>query len=88
MKPCNMYTEFQCANKHCIPKSQVCDFADNCGDSSDELGCVHRSTCSDLTKGELMHLGLQCVKLKLVVHARVAEDVECIFLKLVIFRWL
>lgn len=51
MKPCNAYTEFQCANKNCINKAQVCDFADNCGDSSDEVGCVNSGACIDETRG-------------------------------------
>jgi low density lipoprotein-related protein 2 len=39
IKPCNHYAEYQCANRNCIDRSRVCDFADDCGDSSDELGC-------------------------------------------------
>ncbi|XP_049338853.1 MAM and LDL-receptor class A domain-containing protein 1 [Astyanax mexicanus] len=28
--------EFACANGHCIPQGNLCDFIDHCGDSSDE----------------------------------------------------
>ncbi|XP_074051330.1 MAM and LDL-receptor class A domain-containing protein 1 [Macrotis lagotis] len=28
--------EFLCANKHCIPKDNLCDFVDDCADNSDE----------------------------------------------------
>jgi hypothetical protein len=38
-KPCNLYAEYQCANRKCIDKTKVCDFADDCGDASDERGC-------------------------------------------------
>uniref|UniRef100_A0A023ER35 Putative low-density lipoprotein receptor ldl n=1 Tax=Aedes albopictus TaxID=7160 RepID=A0A023ER35_AEDAL len=54
-KPCDLYTQYQCANKKCIDRAQICDYADDCGDSSDELGCHHTSTCSALTKGGCEH---------------------------------
>jgi hypothetical protein len=28
--------EFMCANKYCIPKDRLCDFVNDCADSSDE----------------------------------------------------
>uniref|UniRef100_A0A4X2LXR5 MAM and LDL receptor class A domain containing 1 n=1 Tax=Vombatus ursinus TaxID=29139 RepID=A0A4X2LXR5_VOMUR len=28
--------EFLCANKHCVPKDNLCDFVDDCADDSDE----------------------------------------------------
>ena len=31
--------EFSCRNGACIPLSQKCDFFDQCGDFSDEMGC-------------------------------------------------
>ncbi|KAI4899926.1 hypothetical protein NFI96_010930, partial [Prochilodus magdalenae] len=33
--PCNK-NEFACANGHCIPEDNLCDFIDHCGDASDE----------------------------------------------------
>lgn len=37
-RPCTSI-EFRCANEQCIHNKKVCDHADDCGDSSDELGC-------------------------------------------------
>ena len=31
--------QFQCKNKKCISKYDVCDLMDNCGDNSDESFC-------------------------------------------------
>eukprot|EP00117_Sycon_ciliatum_P042503 scpid2178/ scgid30914/ MAM and LDL-receptor class A domain-containing protein C10orf112 len=36
--PCTR-SEFECQNRNCVPLAQVCDDANNCGDSSDEQGC-------------------------------------------------
>ena len=30
-------TQYTCANKYCIGKSKQCDYADDCGDGSDEF---------------------------------------------------
>lgn len=56
-RPC-IYNEFRCANEKCIDKKKLCDHADDCGDSSDELGCRKYIifilqcdiTCSELVK--------------------------------------
>jgi len=32
-------TEFECANKHCVPYDYYCDGDDDCRDGSDEAGC-------------------------------------------------
>uniref|UniRef100_A0A6P8Q1I7 MAM and LDL-receptor class A domain-containing protein 1 n=1 Tax=Geotrypetes seraphini TaxID=260995 RepID=A0A6P8Q1I7_GEOSA len=32
--------EFMCANKHCIPKDNLCDFVDDCADNSDEISHI------------------------------------------------
>lgn len=55
IKPCNVNTEYKCANKKCIDKGQVCDFADDCGDSSDELGCHHNNVCTEGNRGGCEH---------------------------------
>lgn len=33
---CDLTKKFQCDNKRCIPRFQICDGIDNCGDGSDE----------------------------------------------------
>jgi hypothetical protein len=55
-RPCDPYSQFQCANKRCVERAQLCDLKDDCGDSSDELGCHHALTCSHLDKGDAVHL--------------------------------
>ncbi|XP_043546352.1 MAM and LDL-receptor class A domain-containing protein 1 isoform X2 [Chiloscyllium plagiosum] len=42
-RQCNS-DEFSCANKYCIPKSQLCDFNNDCADNSDE----HPVICSTI----------------------------------------
>lgn len=54
-KPCDAFREYQCANKRCVDKAQVCDFGDDCGDSSDELGCHHSNACVDGGRGGCQH---------------------------------
>lgn len=39
VRSCDAITEYTCANKKCIDRSKLCDFADDCGDYSDEFGC-------------------------------------------------
>ena len=38
---------FRCKNQRCIDFAQVCDLNDDCGDFSDEEGCVNRMNCND-----------------------------------------
>lgn len=34
-----LFSEFECRNKECIPKSFQCDSQSDCSDGSDEIGC-------------------------------------------------
>ena len=42
---CNSRNSFKCNNKACVPSSQVCNFADDCGDHSDEDSCSSYIRC-------------------------------------------
>lgn len=44
-RPC-IFNEYRCANHKCIAPTKACDHADDCGDSSDELGCHTASNCT------------------------------------------
>ena len=47
---------FQCENRKCVPHSEVCDLVDNCGDLSDEKGCINQIVCEDTLYNEKKHL--------------------------------
>ena len=42
----NQSQNFKCDNQNCINKRLVCDGINNCGDKSDEKGCVDRTGIS------------------------------------------
>ena len=39
-------TIFACSNGNCLSYKKVCDLADNCGDGSDEDGCINHIKCN------------------------------------------
>lgn len=39
IRQCDHYTEFTCANRECVNKSQLCNLQYDCEDLSDEKGC-------------------------------------------------
>ena len=54
---------FRCNNSRCVKYNQVCDLVDDCGDMSDELGCVNHMICEDtltLTKHQFISLSQKC----------------------------
>ena len=46
----------QCENGKCVSHSEVCDLVDNCGDLSDEKGCINQIVCEDTLENEKKHL--------------------------------
>eukprot|EP00731_Ephydatia_muelleri_P034824 Em0080g5a len=46
---CEAPTKYLCKNSHCVPATYRCDGENDCGDNSDELGCVTNSTTSPTT---------------------------------------
>lgn len=52
-RPCpNLFSDFKCANKKCVKRSQICNLQDDCGDNSDEKGCHEEGSCSDDAEGQ------------------------------------
>lgn len=57
-------TAFTCGNGRCVPYSYRCDYYDDCGDNSDEVGCLFRN-CNSTTEftcgnGRCIPLSLVC----------------------------
>lgn len=50
-RPCDPYSQHQCANRRCVSREKLCDLADDCGDASDERGCHHTHSCDATDKG-------------------------------------
>ena len=47
---------FQCENGKCVPRMEVCDLVDNCGDLSDEKNCANHVVCRDTFNSSKKHL--------------------------------
>lgn len=50
--PCKK-DEFACANGHCIPQGNLCDFTDHCGDASDENHYICSETLHFRVSGKI-----------------------------------
>lgn len=47
----NIFTDFKCANHHCIKRDKICNREDDCGDNSDERGCHTEGSCDAEVEG-------------------------------------
>ena len=50
-RPCNIDTEFTCANRRCVGRESLCNLRDDCGDESDERGCHLAQSCDEAAGG-------------------------------------
>ena len=51
------YTSYyQCNNKKCVEYDKVCNLVDDCGDGSDEAGCINHVVCQDTANNSKRHL--------------------------------
>lgn len=73
-KPCTS-EEYACANGHCIPQENMCDFINHCGDNSDEDHYI----CSE---------ALSAVRLAEMIHFDTTGEPGLIYLLLLSFRGL
>ena len=46
---------FQCNNKKCVEYEKVCNLVDDCGDASDEAGCINHVVCQDTANNSKKH---------------------------------
>ena len=46
---------FQCDNKKCVEYDKVCNLMDDCGDGSDEIGCINHVVCKDTANNSKKH---------------------------------
>ena len=49
---------FLCDNRYCVTNDKVCNLANDCGDDSDEIGCINQFQCN--TTGERLTLDKLC----------------------------
>ena len=49
---------FLCDNRHCVTNDKVCNLANDCGDESDEVGCINQFRCN--TSSERLSLDKLC----------------------------
>ena len=50
------YTSYyHCNNKKCVEYEKVCNLVDDCGDASDEAGCINHVVCQDTANNSKKH---------------------------------
>lgn len=67
---CASLHRFQCENKKCVPRYQVCDGVDNCGDGSDEN---NMTLCAAKFKPCVPALEFQCANKKCIDRDKVCD---------------
>jgi len=67
---CDALKRFQCENHRCVPRYQLCDGIDNCGDGSDEN---NMTLCSSRLKPCNHYAEYQCSNKKCIDRSRVCD---------------
>jgi hypothetical protein len=67
---CDALKRFQCENRRCVPRYQLCDGIDNCGDGSDEN---NMTLCASRLKPCNLYAEYQCANKKCVDRSRVCD---------------
>ena len=81
---CNS-SSFRCNNGKCVSKQNICNYANNCGDNSDELGCGECvCVCVCVVCGVLVYFILCCLCMPCVVCVLC---VSCVCVCVVCVMW-
>lgn len=67
---CDALKRFQCENHRCVPRYQLCDGHDNCGDGSDEN---NMTLCASRLKPCNLYAEFQCANKKCIDRGRVCD---------------
>jgi low density lipoprotein-related protein 2 len=67
---CDALKRFQCDNHRCVPRYQLCDGVDNCGDGSDEN---NMTLCASRVKPCNLYAEYECANKKCIDRAQVCD---------------
>jgi hypothetical protein len=67
---CDALKRFQCENHRCVPRYQLCDGVDNCGDGTDEN---NMTLCASRVKPCNLYAEYQCANKKCIDRGRVCD---------------